>query len=68
MQEQKRDRYYLINNYFAIITNISYKSIKKTMKEQFDIDVYDIKELSCNEYCKFISSLPNIKTITRCFD
>ncbi len=68
MQEQKRDRYYLINNHYAIMTNISYKSIKKTIKKQFDIDVYDIKELSYNEYYKFISSLPNLKTITKCFD
>ena len=67
MQEQKIDRYYLINNHYAIITNVPYKLIKKTIKKQFDIDVYDIKELSYNEYYKFISSLPNLKTITKCF-
>ena len=30
MQEQKKDRYYLINNHYAIITNVPYKLLKKT--------------------------------------
>ena len=40
------EKYYLINNYFLIMTNVNYDNLKKVMKEQFNIDVYSIKSLT----------------------
>lgn len=61
------EKYYLINNYFLVMTNVNYDNLKKVMKEQFDIDVYSIKSLTLEEYINLRINLKNMKTKTKYF-
>ncbi len=61
------EKYYLINNYFLIMTNVNYDNLKKVMKEQFNIDVYSIKSLTLEEYINLKINLKNMKTKTKYF-
>ena len=61
------EKYYLINNYFLIMTNVNYDNLKKVMKEQFNIDVYSIKSLTLEEYINLKINLKNMKTTTKYF-
>lgn len=61
------EKYYLINNYFLVMTNVNYDNLKKVMKEQFNIDVYSIKSLTLEEYINLRINLKNMKTKTKYF-
>ena len=63
--KNEKQKYYLINNHYALITNFSMEELKNVLKNDFDIEIYDIKKLTFKEYCSWINENDNIKTTTK---
>lgn len=62
-----KDKYYLINERYPVMTNVSSCYLLKAIKSQFDIDVYDIKCLTEQEYLNILISKKYLKPQVKYF-
>lgn len=61
-----KDKYYLINDRYLLMTDVPVAFLQKCIKEQFDIDVFSIKVLTEQEYINMLLS-NNYKTTVKEF-
>lgn len=61
-----KDKYYLINDRYLLMTDVPSAFLQKCIKEQFDIDVFSIKVLTEQEYINMLLS-NNYKTTVKEF-